>query len=246
MSSPIPRPRTLTAPTPPKRGLASTLPPPTRSLPIPTSNFPAIPRLSLQSRPPHNPPSKSTSLLRRISPAHSDQTHISNPHTAYLPPPPLRRRRHYSELATRCVINPFLPSVPSPFHPHPPPALRPDRRHFDDAFRRLKIYPTSPGPHVLLYWTPWPPPSLIPQRRRGAQRANQLEIRITGVLSSTARIHDLAGMSSRRLPPPPRRPYALKAKPSSPHSLSTLRHAAAIAPLIDAVDPIIVRDINQI
>ncbi|KAK7015965.1 hypothetical protein R3P38DRAFT_3203685 [Favolaschia claudopus] len=68
MSSPIPRPRTLTAPSPPKHGLASTLPPPTRSLPIPTSNFPPIPRLSLQSRPPHNPPFKSTSLLRRIPP----------------------------------------------------------------------------------------------------------------------------------------------------------------------------------
>ncbi|KAK7057099.1 hypothetical protein R3P38DRAFT_3168609 [Favolaschia claudopus] len=243
MSSPIPRPRTLTAPTPPKRGLASTLPPPTRSLPIPTSNFPAIPRLSLQSRPPHNPPSKSTSLLRRISPAHSDQTHISNPHTAYLPPPPLRRRRHYSELATKCVINPFLPSRSDPT------AATSMTRSAVSPLSQLpqaEIYPTSPGPHVLLYWTPWPPPSLIPQRRRGAQRANQLEIRIEGVLSSTARIHDLAGMSSRRLPPPPRRPYALKAKPSSPHSLSTLRHAAAIAPLIDAVDPIIVRDINQI
>ncbi|KAK6988193.1 hypothetical protein R3P38DRAFT_3176435 [Favolaschia claudopus] len=52
--------------------------------------------------------------------------------------------------------------------------------------------------------------------------------------------------SSRHLPPPSRRPDTLKANPSPPHNLCTLRHAAATAPLFDAVDPINVWELRAL
>ncbi|KAK7020974.1 hypothetical protein R3P38DRAFT_3548419 [Favolaschia claudopus] len=102
------------------------------------------------------------------------------PHTAYLSPPPLRRRQHYSELTTRCVINPFLPSAPSSFHPHPQPAHRTAatstaRSAVSLRLNSLKLKPTPLHPALTRYLTPRPSHSLIPQRRLGTRSANSLQ-----------------------------------------------------------------------
>ncbi|KAK7020055.1 hypothetical protein R3P38DRAFT_3179160 [Favolaschia claudopus] len=79
----------------------------------------------------------------------------------------------------------------------------------------------------MRYSTPRPSPSLIPEQRRlDAPRADLLACRASATAPAS---------SSRPLPPPPRRPDALKAKPSPPLKLSTL-HTAALVETVDAIN----------
>ncbi|KAK7034251.1 hypothetical protein R3P38DRAFT_3185047 [Favolaschia claudopus] len=168
----------------------------------------------------------------------------------------VRRKRVISpvtQLVTR-LCTPFAGSgvppsfpraTPCPFHPHLPLASTrpPDRRHLTDGtFRHVPAVPTPSSqlyhqtrPHALLDAAAG---ALADTRTTSSRRFVRRLARKCAGNPDYDQPHASAtalASSSRRLPLPPRRD-ALKAKPSPPLKLSTLRHTAVTAALFDAVN----------